>query len=344
MNKIMLWNIRSIQNKKSELNYLIYKEQPEIIGICETWLKGKDKFSIPNYQILRKDRIEHTGGGLAFCIKNDIQFRPIILSDRYRNRIETSGIMINYKNKWLNVLLMYNPCNNLNTEEIDYYINQIGDPKIIIGDFNAHHICWNPKLNAKLANKTGKSIFEIINQNNIIVLTPPGLTTRIDPQSAKGTTIDLVLATPSLAHFEVETGPNLGSDHFPIIIKDNNHTKDILSKEKKWRYTEEGWNRFQKELTDKDLDNITSLNELIDLLKDTGLKCFKFENNINKNKPNKPWWNERCKEIVKLRNRAFNKWRKKPNKENQIDYKILVIKTRQIIERKENRGKNFVQH
>ncbi|XP_063615580.1 uncharacterized protein LOC134788675 [Penaeus indicus] len=286
MNKIILWNIRSIQNKKTELNYLLNKEQPDIIGICETWLKCKDKFNLQNYQVIRKDREDQIGGGLALCIKNDIQSKPITLNDRYSNRIETIGIKINYKNKWLNVLLMYNPCNNLKTEELEYYIKQIEDPKIIIGDFNAHHTSWNPKLNAKLANKTGKSIFEIINQNNIIILTPPGLTTRIDPQSAKETTIDLVLATPSLTHLEIETGPNLGSDHLPIIIKDNKLMKDTHFKEKKWIYTEEGWDKFQRILTDKDTENVKSLKEIIDLLRKTGVQCFKFDKNINKNKAN----------------------------------------------------------
>jgi len=64
-----LWNIRSIQNKKTELNYLINKEQPEIVGICETWLKFKDKFTLQNYQVIRKDRTDQIGGGLAFFIK-----------------------------------------------------------------------------------------------------------------------------------------------------------------------------------------------------------------------------------------------------------------------------------
>jgi len=67
MNNIILWNARSIINKETEINYLIYKENPDIIAICETWLKDKDKFMIPNYDIIRKDRANQIGGGLAFC-------------------------------------------------------------------------------------------------------------------------------------------------------------------------------------------------------------------------------------------------------------------------------------
>lgn len=31
-----------------------------------------------------------------------------------------------------------------------------------------------------------------------------------------------------------------------------------------------------------------------------------MKNNIIK----KPWWNETCREVVKMRKRAFNKWKK----------------------------------
>lgn len=34
--------------------------------------------------------------------------------------------------------------------------------KLIIGDFDAHHTSWNPKLNLKYINKTSKSLFKMI--------------------------------------------------------------------------------------------------------------------------------------------------------------------------------------
>nr|XP_027230908.1 uncharacterized protein LOC113822577 [Penaeus vannamei] len=232
MNKTIFWNSRSVLNKqKIELEYIVDKEQPELIEICETWLKNNDTFTLQDYQVIQKSRLDQIGGGLAFCIRNDIQFQKINLNDNYEDRLETIGLKINYKNKWLNILLMYNPCNNIKTEELEYYTKQIEEPKLII-DFNAHHRSWNPKLRNWSINNTGKSIFEFINQNNIILLTPPGLVTRIDPKTAKGTRIDLVLASPILSHLEIETGPNLGSDHLPVIINDNNFTKISQSRER----------------------------------------------------------------------------------------------------------------
>jgi len=75
MYKLILWNARSILNKKTELNYLTYKENPGILAINETWLKEKDTLNINNYTVIRKDRNNQIGGGLAVCIKNDIQHK-----------------------------------------------------------------------------------------------------------------------------------------------------------------------------------------------------------------------------------------------------------------------------
>lgn len=72
MDEIILWNPRQILNKEIELKFLVYKENPDIIALCETWLKGKDKLKIQNVDTIRKDRENQLGGGLAFLIKNNI--------------------------------------------------------------------------------------------------------------------------------------------------------------------------------------------------------------------------------------------------------------------------------
>jgi len=233
MDKFILWNARSVLNKKANIKYLIYKENPGIIAITETWLKEKDKFTLNNYTIIRKDRINQIGGGIAICIRNVLQFKEIKIRDRYNDKVEVLGLKVNYKNKWLNILILYNPCNDIKTEEFLYYTDQITEPKLIIGDFNAHHTSWNPNLSQNHTNKTGKSLFEVITENNIMLLTPPGQITRIDPKNAKGSTLDLILASPTLSHLEIETGPNIGSDHLPIIVKDKTIQKSPQSKEKK---------------------------------------------------------------------------------------------------------------
>lgn len=265
MNKIILWNAHSIHRKKSELDYLIYKENPGVIALCETWLKDKDNFKINNYDIIRKDRKNQIGGGLILGIRKDVQFKKLNLNDMYQHRIEILGVKVQYKEKWLNMILIYNPCNNIREEEFQYYYDQLQNPKLIIGDFNAHHPNWNTNNN-KLNNVTGKSLVKLINQNNIILLTPKGQITRVDPITNKESTLDLVLGSPTINHFEITTGPHLASDHLPIIIKEDNYQINSINLERKWNFTEEGWQRYISELNKINVD-IETIKILLELLK-----------------------------------------------------------------------------
>lgn len=101
---------------------------------------------------------------------------------------------------------------------------------------------------------------------------------------------------------------------------------------KKWQYTKEGWSAYESNLN-KINTNINTLEELVKIIKDTGETYFKFTSKKINNKPNKPWWNDKCNEIIKKRNKAYNKWRKRPNTQNRLNYKILVAEAKQIIEK-----------
>lgn len=66
---------------------------------------------------------------------------------------------------------------------------------------------------------------------------------------------------------------------------------------------------------------IKSLKGITEIMINIGKKHFKIDSNLDKNKPRKPWWNQKCKEAIKQRNKTFNKWRKNPNERNRIEYK-----------------------
>lgn len=146
---------------------------------------------------------------------------------------------------------MYNPCNNISKEGIEYYSYQMEEPKLIIGDLNAHHPLWETKPNSKLTTEIGRSVFDFLNSKSEILLTPPGQTIRIDSKTGKNSTKDLIIASPNLSHLEINTGVYLNSDHLPIIKFNNN--KDLIhKKEKKWHFTKEGGNISISNWTEKE--------------------------------------------------------------------------------------------
>ena len=72
-------NIRSMsKNLKSFENYLdLIGHRFTILAFTETWLKDDcDLFSIPCYYMLENHRPNHLGGGVAICLRNDVQFIP----------------------------------------------------------------------------------------------------------------------------------------------------------------------------------------------------------------------------------------------------------------------------
>jgi len=85
----------------------------------------------------------------------------------------------------------------------------------------------------------------------------------------------------------------------PIILKDNTYKDISLLKEKKWQYSKEGWTEIQRELYNTEIGNLTSIDKITEMIKSTALKYFHLKTREFKDKPNKPWWNKECNDIIK---------------------------------------------
>ena len=71
--KILQWNCRSIKNKIHNLRNIV--DEYDIILLSETWLNQHSYINIPNYHIIRRDRIAGQHGGVAIFIKKNIPFQ-----------------------------------------------------------------------------------------------------------------------------------------------------------------------------------------------------------------------------------------------------------------------------
>ena len=63
----MYFNARSIINKIDELQLLIEAEHPDVIGICEMWLKDNildNELIVNDYNIYGQDRVNKIDGGV----------------------------------------------------------------------------------------------------------------------------------------------------------------------------------------------------------------------------------------------------------------------------------------
>lgn len=64
---------------------------------------------------------------------------------------------------------------------------------------------------------------------------------------------------------------------------------------------------IQRELNSTEKGKLTSFDKITEMIKNTAQKYFQMETQEYKDKPNKC----ECNDIIKEKNRAFNKWRKK---------------------------------
>ena len=141
---ILHLNIRSLLSKIDELRYIAIKSKATIICITETWLDETvwdTEISIPEYNILRKDR-NRDGGGVCMYIRSDIAHRVRI--DFQHPELETVWAEILLpKTRPILVGTCYRPPKQMNFYDlmeqccIDNNIS-IAMETILIGDFNTN--------------------------------------------------------------------------------------------------------------------------------------------------------------------------------------------------------------
>ena len=305
--------------------------------MCETWLRPNITPVFQNYILLRKDREGNRGGGIAFLIRKDLNLSVLPLQDYKDGLMEVMAVRVAFSNGWGNFLLCYNPCKNITKEELNFYFQQIPSPQFIFGDFNAHHQMWDPKIPKRAENFTGRALVEILSSQQFHLLTTPGLPTRIDIYSGNTTTIDLcfgsgIFSVPTV----IKTENNLGSDHFPIIIDYLNSSPLVTrSTRPHWNFNvgNEKWTEFQKNLN-KPNNNTLITDEIqskTDHIIETGIKTFYLGPGRIIKKPARPWWSPECSKAVAVKRRAFNKWKRRPERVFQLEYRRLEAKAKKII-------------
>jgi len=134
--KIVQWNARSLIANGQEFKRFVYQLAglTDILCIQETWLRPQLNFSIPGYNLVRKDRVGTNGGGCGTFVKEGVAFREIIDAPG-----ECVIVEVWTRGGGIKVVNFYNPCNQLLLEDLNKIRSKAGDNFIWCGDFNAHN-------------------------------------------------------------------------------------------------------------------------------------------------------------------------------------------------------------
>ena len=93
-------NARNIVNTFDEFQVVVHNEEPELIGVSETWLHADIPYSeseLKGYCVYRGDRTQRRGGGCLLYIKETIKTKEVVIEGQ--DRTETVWVAIINGNK-----------------------------------------------------------------------------------------------------------------------------------------------------------------------------------------------------------------------------------------------------
>ena len=143
-------NARSIINKKTELNIMVYDIKPHIIGITESWTNDDitdAELGLEGNVMFRKDRMGRRGGGGLLYIKETKLYQHIELhlqEEADCNEAIWCNLVAGHTTVTIGVVYRCPNITEQNNEQIHNAISEVSKGYcIIMGDFNHGNINWD---------------------------------------------------------------------------------------------------------------------------------------------------------------------------------------------------------
>nr|XP_034190435.1 uncharacterized protein LOC117608854 [Osmia lignaria] len=357
------WNARSVRGKLSEIKENI--KNFDILEITETWLKKKDRFVIPGYNIIRGDlKEDRQGGGLAFVVEESIKF--VIRKDvtwRGTGR-EILGISVETKKGIWDILLVYRrPGEKWERKDwVKLFKNKRPNVEtIVMGDFKARSKTWNCHVDSK----EGTLLEKVIRDYDMFVINT-STSSRLGTGGRPPSNIDLFIGSHYAKEKATVTEKNetMGSDHqvLGLLFGDEEvyRSTEVGGSTRKFRvdkinwdvfvtvsgeeakelmgnWNEEGWENFSIDNRCRDLTEA-----IINIIRKAGGAISDRVSNKNgerrkgkpKNVKGQTWWDNECNEAKKDRREAAKLFIKTPNQDNWINLREVGKRMKKLIEEK----------
>jgi hypothetical protein len=162
----MQLNAQSIKNKKDLLQQFLIDHKVDVCAGNETWLATSDKFSVPNYSTLRKNRADNSKrGGVCLLVSSGLSFEEI------NHQLVDELIIIKIGNisklgDHVVVATLYNPPSSHIRASTLEFIYSLHQNTILVGDLNAHDPLWFSSSTIK----SGNTISQMLDDGRLILL------------------------------------------------------------------------------------------------------------------------------------------------------------------------------
>lgn len=211
---IIQWNCRGLLNNLDDIYDILSNHKPKILCLQETHLCPSQTSFLTQYTIFRKDRLDyhHPSGGVAIIVQKSVACQHLQL----QTSLEAVAVRAIIFDRLITVCSLYIPPDyRLSSVEFEDLTNELPEPYLITGDFNAHNPIWG----SARADARGRLIEKFILSSGSCIFNkkhPTYYSTAHNTYSA----IDLAIGSPILlptCEWKVINNP-YGSDHFPVKL------------------------------------------------------------------------------------------------------------------------------
>lgn len=335
-------NIRSMRKNWDELKEVMLKENDiDVMVLTEINIKEQENivYSMEGYKSVIYNRENKTrGGGIGIYIKEGIEFSNILMGYSVEGMFEYVQICLELDNNFINIISIYRPPDgeiNAFVKEIEKRLVEfkeksnvlyIGDINIDLNDLNGIKV--NNYKNVLAQNGLENCIFantrEVMRDNKLTV-------------SCIDHIFERYQAEVHSAVIQIQL-----SDHYMVAISFKAPNQKGKIKKSKIMYNE---NNLRKEVLQLEWDSVKENTDAMEIYEQL---CSKFnmvyERNMeSKCKPekiriNKSWVTKEIIEKIRIRDKAYRKWKSTPTNVNYKDeYRMIRNKVNKDIKLQKNK-------
>ncbi|KAJ8027731.1 RNA-directed DNA polymerase from mobile element jockey [Holothuria leucospilota] len=333
--KVMFANVRSLFNKFSEFLAHISIDNPDIVGVTETWLHSdisNSEIQVPGYKIFRQDRADTVcgrGGGVLLYVKNSINCVDVTnkFSSGFSNCLWCEISFGNESCTPLVVGIIYrspNSCADNNQSLFESFRIVSSKRAVVFGDFNFPDIDWH----SCTSGSHGRDFLEAVSDGFFTqhVLFP----TRED------NCLDLVLSTDENMVRNVASGGKIGSsDHDLISFELLCYSKLQGSDKTVLDFSKANFTHAKELLT---IDWVAHLSHLgpaeawsvfRNIVTDTTKLCIPLKKAVVKNRP--IWMSREVLRAARKKRKCWRRYRVSKNSDDFAVYKKQELLVKNLV-------------
>lgn len=333
-NCIIQWNPNGFYDKLREFDVLLYEFNPSIICVQETHFRPGQNTKYKNFEFFSKNVVDNSRrahGGVSILARESVRATSVPLNTNLQAVAVKLSSPVSFT-----LCNIYIPENRIEERELSDLLNQLPEPFLILGDFNAHNTLWgSDHIDCK--GRVVESVFDSFGLN----LLNSGDHTRISSATGKTSVLDLTWCSPNLhSCFDWQTLKDThGSDHFPILLKILGVIIDS-SRRPKWKLEQANWPGFSTKAV---FDRCMLDEEVEDIFEHMTVNIISAAHdniprtNDTRGRPPVPWFDDEIKEAIRNRRRYLQKLNRGSiiiNEHTLIEFKRLKAVRRRLSRQK----------